>query len=984
MIRLIRTFFAVFIVAAKRLWSTRWLTLAGGLGFVAAIALAFSVPLYADAVYHRILSRELGISDLNSSPLPPFSFLFRQGMFFQENANWGDILPADRFMDQQAPVILQLPRKTIVRYFQTANLRLFSLLDPDAFERREPLLSIPVVSISDIGDHINLLAGTLPPDQPDKDGYIGVLISKLVADRLGMQVGDKYVAFTGRQDAGSVRVPVVISGVWEPRDRLESYWFYRPDQLDVMLLTSEPNFRQAIAPIIGDNISEVLWFMDFDGDSVRVWNAADLSARIDQLVATAKAQKLNLDMAASPQDALLRYQRDSRTLMLQLYTFSVPIFVLVLAFVILVAGLMVNSQRAEIAILRSRGATGWQVFGISLLGACGLALVTFGAGAVAALGIAMGMGQARSFLSFISGDTLPVALTQTSLPFGAVAAVVAVLITVLPVIGAARYTILSYKQERARSMRPPWWQRAWLDVLLLIPAAYWTYLLARQGTLDIPLLDVATRDPLSNPAMFLVPALAIFALTLFLIRLMPLFLRLLAWLLGKLPGVSLVMAARQLARSPGLYVAPMLLLVLTLALATYTASVATTLDQYMDQQVRYTVGGDMTLVGTGQDTQAGIATTRASLGSAASISADATTGSSDDLTAALQQTQAEEAGPRFQFIPISDYLKVNGVQAATRVGHYPATMRFSVGGNTSGHVMGIDRGDFAHIAFWRNDFAAQPFGALMNALAAAPDGILVPDKVMSEQVLRVGDSLPVRVELQGTSVDITFRVVGSFSLWPSWYPNDKDEGPLIIANLDYIFESTGGQSPYDVWLKVRPGVNPTSLIPALRSVDSSSWKDYDVNSMLLDEQTQPERQGLFGMLSIGFLAAGLFTVLGFFLYAVFSFRRRFIELGVLRAIGLSAEQMAFSLAWEMALLLGMGIAAGTALGFAASRYYIPFLQVGPTDPTRALPFIVTTDWSAIYALYGVLVILFIVIVAALVILLSRIRIFQAVKLGEAE
>jgi putative ABC transport system permease protein len=187
-----------------------------------------------------------------------------------------------------------------------------------------------------------------------------------------------------------------------------------------------------------------------------------------------------------------------------------------------------------------------------------------------------------------------------------------------------------------------------------------------------------------------------------------------------------------------------------------------------------------------------------------------------------------------------------------------------------------------------------------------------------------------------------------------------------------------------VWLKVKGGVNTSDVIPAIRQVDSSSTTVYDVNSMLLDQQTRPQRQGLFGMLSIGFLAAGIFTVLGFFLYAVFSFRRRFIELGVLRAIGLSAIQMALSLAWEMALLLGMGIAAGTVLGLAASRYFIPFLQVSPTDEARALPFVVTTDWSAIYALYGVLVVLFIVVVGALVVLLSRVHIFQAVKLGEVD
>jgi putative ABC transport system permease protein len=610
--------------------------------------------------------------------------------------------------------------------------------------------------------------------------------------------------------------------------------------------------------------------------------------------------------------------------------------------------------------------------------------LTFAAGAVAALGIAVLMGQARSFLSFVGGEFLPVALTQTSVPFGVIAAGAAVLITALPVASAARHTILTYKQERARSLRPPWWQRAWLDVLLLIPAAYWTYLLVKQGTVDIPFLSVTTPDPLSNPALFLVPALAMFALTLFLIRLLPLLLRALSWLLSRLPGIALVMAARQLARSPSLYAAPMLLLVLTLSLATYTASIATTLDQYMDQQARYTVGGDVMLVETGQDTQQGAAASSGSLQAPGAVPFDSDTGSGNDLATALQEEKASSHGPRYLFIPVTDYLKVPGVQAATRVGDYGATMHFSVGGDAGGHIMGIDRADYAKVAFWRSDFAAQPFGTLLNALATTPDGVLVPESVASAQVLRIGDNLPVHVQFPGTSADLTLRVAGTFKLWPSWFPNRKDEGPLIIANLDYLFENAGGEMPYDVWLKVKGGVNSSDVIPAVRQVDSSTTTVYDVNSMLLDEQTRPQRQGLFGMLSIGFLAAGIFTVLGFFLYAVFSFRRRFIELGVLRAIGLSAIQMALSLAWEMALLLGMGIAAGTVLGLAASRYFIPFLQVSPTDEARALPFVVTTDWSAIYALYGVLIVLFIVVVGALVVLLSRVRIFQAVKLGEAE
>ena len=56
-----------------------------------------------------------------------------------------------------------------------------------------------------------------------------------------------------------------------------------------------------------------------------------------------------------------------------------------------------------------------------------------------------------------------------------VTARIALVTQMVPTFGAARHTIITYKQERARTMRRPWWQSAWLDVLLLVPAVYGLY-----------------------------------------------------------------------------------------------------------------------------------------------------------------------------------------------------------------------------------------------------------------------------------------------------------------------------------------------------------------------------------------------------------------------------------------------------------------------------------------------------------------------------
>ena len=71
----IRTLLSVFVVAARRLWSTRWLALAGAVGLMVVIALTLSIPLYADAVYNRIFKTEMNVHE--GVKRPAYAFMFR-------------------------------------------------------------------------------------------------------------------------------------------------------------------------------------------------------------------------------------------------------------------------------------------------------------------------------------------------------------------------------------------------------------------------------------------------------------------------------------------------------------------------------------------------------------------------------------------------------------------------------------------------------------------------------------------------------------------------------------------------------------------------------------------------------------------------------------------------------------------------------------------------------------------------------------------
>jgi putative ABC transport system permease protein len=149
------------------------------------------------------------------------------------------------------------------------------------------------------------------------------------------------------------------------------------------------------------------------------------------------------------------------------------------------------------------------------------------------------------------------------------------------------------------------------------------------------------------------------------------------------------------------------------------------------------------------------------------------------------------------------------------------------------------------------------------------------------------------------------------------------------------------------------------------------------------EQSRPERTGVFGILSVGFVAAAILTLLGFLLHSLISFRRRVIEFGVLRAIGLSVGQMISFLGLEQLLLIGAGISAGTALGIWVSDLYIPFMQVGTAKNVNIPPFVVLIAWEDIFKIYFVFAAMLVLAVVGMIWSLIRLRIFEAVKLGEA-
>ncbi|PKO23982.1 MAG: ABC transporter permease [Chloroflexi bacterium HGW-Chloroflexi-1] len=948
---------SIILIAARRLWANKGLTLSLLLGWTAAVGLSLSVPLYADAVNSRLLRAELETTRQGS---PPFAFRFHRISGLHDALEWEDVQQADAYLRGPVAADIGLPLESVVRYFVTDVFGLFPISKAAYADVRKSLEWVSVGFLSDLTEHITLLEGAFPAPPSPTDQALEVLLSHNLADKLGLQAGKEYILFgpqaAGVQDSKSVQIPVRIAGVWQASNPEEPYWFYRPTDFDRVLLAPETAFQQRIAPLLSGEVYIALWSLLLDGSAVRAEDVPGLLERITFVETRAASLLSNIKLYPSPAGAMQQFRLQVYLLTILLAVFAVPVLGLILYFVALTAGMAVRRQQTEIAVLRSRGASRWQILGVYWLEGLALAAGALGLGIPLGQGIALAMGQIRSFLTLVSRPPLPVQLSMSNLRFALGAVALAMLATLLPALSAAEHTIVTHKQEQARALRRPFWQRYFLDLILLAPPLYGYYLLRQRGTLSVNLGGGGAADPFQNPLLFLAPTLLIFALGLLFIRLFPLLMAALAWLADWLPGAAAVLALRRLARSSRHYTGPLLLLILTLGLAAFTASMALTLDDYLVDQTYYQVGADLHLTELGE------------------LAREAP----QDLSA---PQPAPKAGAKWSLLPVSDHLQVKGVQAAARVGQYAA--RSSLGNGEKGTFLGLDRVDFPRIAFFRRDFAPDSLGELLNRLALDARGLLVERGFLARHSLNIGD--PLRLTLSGGSLGgiewrtVDFVVAGVLDLFPTQYPED---GPFFVGNLDYAFLQMGGEYSYDVWLATDGERPARAIVSDLQKMGFVVMNYNDARALILQEQTRPARQGLFGMLSVGFLAAAGLTVLGFLLYAVFSFRQRFIELGVLRAIGLSVGQMAAFLAGEQLALIVTGAAAGAGLGVWVSRLFIPFLQVRGGPHPHTPPFVVQVAWADILRIYAVFGGLFLVAVVVMLVLLIRMRVFEAIKLDE--
>lgn len=895
-----------------------------------------SIPIFSDSVGMRILRKELAEDAYGGSP--PMALRYYRVPSSPNTMTVQRALDTGEWLGAMTRREVGLPIDRTYTQLGSHALTIRTLPEDTRYEERD-LRQVRIDCVLDVEEHIEIVEGE-PFSAAGEADELLIWARPEMLEKLGVQIGERFHLFNSNAVHPDQPPTFRVAGTWRAKDPESPFWYRNPHQLlEREFLTSLDAFSRFVAPIMPQQVDYAFWYYVLDENRLR-FDDVDLYARGVRLAEQRVDTRLsNIRVDRSPIEPLREVEQRTMVLERLLFGFTVPVIILLLAFIGSIAIISVRYQRNEIAILMSRGSSRVQLFLLNLME--GMVHIALGTplGLVTGLAFARGMSLNTGFLTFDRHTPLPLATQGIDWRLVGLALLFSLIARLAPTIRASGETIVTYGRTRARSENPHTAMRIVLTLLLCAVSAYAYYRLQQRGTFGLVTWQ-ADAEAANDPLVFLAPSLFIVAAGLVTSLLFPLLMRI-ADIVGQFLRPSLYVGLRELARQTGAYTSVLFLLIFCLGLGTFEASLARSADSWLEDRLQYRVGADYSF-------EQGIA-------------------------------PPESSGPTgvdSWLIPVEEYRKLPGVTDATRVSHHNAQPLPSDLPNVD--LLGIDRLDFDRVAHFRRDYADLPLGELLNRLASEPNALLITPDYMEQATLSVGDTLPLDVYVGGTARRMEFTIVGTIDYFPTMYPA---EGPIAVANLDFIHDQCGGIQPHSIWMRTESDLDAEDLEGALERMGVVALNRRNYREMLAEDVQRLERVGIFGNLTVGFMSGSALAWLGLLLYTTASLMSRVHRFAILRAIGFMARQILGTLSVEYFCVTAYGILTGAVTGIAASRLFVPYFQFTDNPNLQVPPFIPHIDWRRV--VWIALVYLAVLTISEVIILANTTRreVFQVLRMG---
>ncbi len=487
-----------------------------------------------------------------------------------------------------------------------------TVAEPDAFTSdEEPLIEcdcrrVQCLTVPEEENVIEIIAGRAPEidAQPStgSDLTIEALLDEETVEEFGLELGDVIPA-RPHWDEVNLNVNIRLSGIYRRANPEAPEWRIfdqafgsRSETLQIaQFVLPQQSMLETLGVQFPNMGAEYAWFLDVEPTSIHATDTGFIRSTLELTENELRSQVDGFVLDTELDSTLLRYE-------VELFFNRLPMFIVLILIVLVVvyytatlAGLLIETQLADVALLRGRGTTSRQLMLMFIVETAIVAAFALICGPFLATAGVSFLGTLPFFGELNDGEALPVNLTRNVYIMAGLGAVMIVIALLIPAMRATRHGVLADRTSRARPQRLAFIQRYYLDLGFLAVVLFLFWQLTRQGSF------VATDifgETTVNQIILAVPALFLVAAGIVLLRVFPLAMEMLGRLLAsrlasRIISPAVVLGVWQMARNPSHYSRVSLLLILTAGLGVFAASFAATLERSARDQVLYDTGGEI-------------------------------------------------------------------------------------------------------------------------------------------------------------------------------------------------------------------------------------------------------------------------------------------------------------------------------------------------------------------------------------------------------
>ena len=404
--------------------------------------------------------------------------------------------------------------------------------------------------LSNVEPHVTFVDGRMATDeilQSVRGPLVETVIGLAAARGFGLGIGDVVTLYPSPGDLKGVAATVV--GILRAIDPSAEYWQGQSDiflyggfvpqesdptdetagrnlaptnqeELPLVLLTTEGAMTKGLGQAYPGTLVSSTWYISVDKEQLKQWSLEETNSRLQALERQLGMAMQRPAVFTGIKQLLTNFERRSFFSSATLFLLLAIMVMTVLYYLSMMVSYLVQSREDDVAILRSRGISTFQLLRLYALE--GLVLTTVAV--VLAPFIAMGAVAAAGFLPYFrditGGHALPVTLQLLPFLVAIGAGVLSLAIFAIPSVLGARGGLVMHKLRSSRPPSTPIFQRYYLDVAVLIVAGLVFWELNERGQLVSGGLFEQFEV---NEVLLLAPVLLLTGLALVFMRLFPLF-----------------------------------------------------------------------------------------------------------------------------------------------------------------------------------------------------------------------------------------------------------------------------------------------------------------------------------------------------------------------------------------------------------------------------------------------------------------------------